>query len=100
MTGQPQAVHTRLPVPSRIDAASGEARRAQLTVQRSARRVTLHPKYGRGPVAVDVRYLWTGAPDAPTVVVQGGISADRDVVTSPAAATNCWPPRWFDVPMP
>ncbi|BBD78920.1 homoserine O-succinyltransferase MetX [Aerosticca soli] len=90
MTGQPQAVHTRLPVPSRIDAASGEARRAQLTVQRSARRVTLHPKYGRGPVAVDVRYLWTGAPDAPTVVVQGGISADRDVVTSPAAATPGW----------
>jgi homoserine O-acetyltransferase len=29
-----------------------------------------------------VRYLWCGAPDAPTVIVQGGISANREVTSA------------------
>lgn len=53
--------------------------RNTLTEQRSSRRLSLQPKYGHGAGQVDVRYQWTGAPDAPTIIVQGGISADRHV---------------------
>jgi homoserine O-acetyltransferase len=53
--------------------------RNTLTEQRSSRRLSLQPKYGHGASQVDVRYQWTGAADAPTVIVQGGISADRYV---------------------
>ncbi|HEX8778551.1 MAG TPA: homoserine O-succinyltransferase [Rhodanobacter sp.] len=60
-----------------------------LADQRGTRRIALSPKYGNGPRDVDVRYLWCGAPDAPTVIVQGGISADRDV-TAPAGAAPGW----------
>lgn len=49
--------------------------------QRAARAVSVHPKYADGVRTLDVRYLWCGAPGAPTVIVQGGISASRDVVT-------------------
>ena len=52
-----------------------------LTGQRSTRRVEFEPKYGGGRGGVEVSYLWHGAPDAPTVIVQGGISASRDVLT-------------------
>ena len=52
-----------------------------MATQRSTRRLALLPKYGGGLCEVDVRYLWCGAPDAPTIIVQGGISADRDVTT-------------------
>ncbi|MEP6897382.1 MAG: homoserine O-succinyltransferase [Rhodanobacter sp.] len=58
-----------------------EPRRDTLTAQRSTRRLTFTPKYGQGPSTVDVRYLWCGAADAPTLIVQGGISASRDVVS-------------------
>ncbi|MBD8873230.1 homoserine O-succinyltransferase [Rhodanobacter sp. DHB23] len=60
-----------------------------LGAQRSTRRLALSPKYGNGPREVDVRYLWCGAPDAPTVIVQGGISANRDV-TAPADTAAGW----------
>ncbi|TCV95702.1 homoserine O-acetyltransferase [Luteibacter rhizovicinus] len=63
---------------------------ADLTEQRGTRRVTFTPKYGSGPVDVDVRYLWCGAPGAPTVIVQGGISADRDVCTGRDRASGWW----------
>ena len=63
--------------------------RGGLGMQRSTRRLALTPKYGGGPREVDVRYLWCGAPDAPTVIVQGGISANRDV-TAPAGAEPGW----------
>ncbi|HET7931675.1 MAG TPA: homoserine O-succinyltransferase [Rhodanobacteraceae bacterium] len=61
------------------DLESAPALAAPFTCVRGARRVRLSPRYGEGAVEVEVRYLWTGAPGAPTVVVQGGISADRDV---------------------
>lgn len=64
--------------------------RPSLTIRRSVRRVTISPKYGSGAVEVDVRYAWCGAPDAPTVIVQGGISADRDVVTLDREASPGW----------
>lgn len=46
---------------------------------RSEALVRFVPRYGHEPVAVTLRYFWYGAPDAPTVIVQGGISASRDV---------------------
>lgn len=57
---------------------------------RSEARIRIAPKYGRGPVAVTLRYLWHGAPGAPTVIVQGGISASRDVCAIGATA------GWWD----
>ena len=58
--------------------------------QRGTRRVRVIPRYGEGAVDVGVRYLWTGAPGAPTVIVQGGISADRDVCATAEHATPGW----------
>lgn len=63
---------------------------ASAAVQRSASLLRLQPKYGRGTRQVVVRYLWCGAPGAPTLIVQGGISADRDVVTDDTTATGWW----------
>ncbi len=56
--------------------------RQDLADQRGSRRLRIEPRYGHGPCEVEVRYLWCGAPDAPTLIVQGGISADRDVTAS------------------
>ena len=63
---------------------------ADLSEQRGTRRVSFTPKYGSDMVDVDVRYLWCGAPHAPTVIVQGGISADRDVCTGRDRAVGWW----------
>lgn len=70
-------------VPEIADAQTADAARCALpiprfTCQRAGRRVRIVPRYGVDPLNVDVGYLWVGAPGAPTVVVQGGISADRD----------------------
>jgi len=70
--------------PLRVDARMGG-----LTAQRSTRRLALSPKYGHGAREIDVCYLWCGAADAPTVIVQGGISASRDVTASDGA------PGWW-----
>jgi len=65
--------------------------RRDVSVQRSSRRISLTPRYGSEPREVAVRYLWCGAPDAPTVIVQGGISASRDVI----ALDNCDDSGWW-----
>lgn len=58
---------------------------------RATRRVGLAPRFGNGLREVEVRYLWAGAPSGPTVIVQGGISADRDVcATTDHAAVGWW----------
>lgn len=49
---------------------------------RGSRRLRIAPKYGEGAHDVEVNYLWAGAPGAPTVIVQGGISAGRDVCSN------------------
>ncbi|MCW8807125.1 MAG: homoserine O-succinyltransferase [Rhodanobacter sp.] len=64
--------------------------RTDLTTQRGTRQVAFQPKYADGPRTVDVRYLWCGAADAPTLVVQGGISADRDVTALEGDAAPGW----------
>lgn len=58
--------------------------------QRGTRTLRVTPCYGAGTVEVAVRYLWVGAPGAPTIVVQGGISADRDVCASPDHPAAGW----------
>ena len=52
--------------------------------------VRLIPKYGAGPCDVLVRFALRGAADAPVIVVQGGISADRHV-----AETEDGKPGWW-----
>jgi homoserine O-acetyltransferase len=64
--------------------------RGFFTCVRGSRRVRIVPRYGREAVGVDVRYLWAGAPGAPTVIVQGGISADRDVCATVEHAVPGW----------
>lgn len=64
--------------------------RVALAEQRSSRRVVLKPKYGDNASHVDVRYQWTGAPDAPTVIVQGGISASRYVAQTEQGEAGWW----------
>ena len=61
-----------------------------LTTQRCTRRLVITPKYGSAPCEVEVSYLWCGAPDAPTVIVQGGISATRDVVALDSETAPGW----------
>lgn len=63
---------------------------SRLNCLRCSRRVRIVPRYGDVPVDVEVRFLWTGAPDAPTVIVQGGISADRDVCASAGHTVPGW----------
>jgi homoserine O-acetyltransferase len=88
MTSQPLlANHASSHLPARFHA---EARRDDLSAQRITRRLTISPKYGSGPREVEVRYLWCGAPDAPTLIVQGGISADRDVTALDGHAAPGW----------
>ena len=70
--------------------AAVSAPQLSLTSQRSTRRVEFEPKYGGGRCGVEVSYLWQGAPDAPTVIVQGGISADRDVLTAEHDSRPGW----------
>ena len=67
--------------------------RPQQAELRGVRQVQIHPRYGNGPREVAVRYLWCGAPDAPVVIVQGGISADREVTAAePGDHAGWWQP--------
>lgn len=54
------------------------------------RSLRMTPRYGDGEREVAVRYLWTGAPGAPTVIVQGGISAGRQVCHTGDSETLGW----------
>jgi len=86
MPAEPATVISLSPVATPVTSR----RASDLTEQRGTRRVVISPKYGSDPVGVDVRYLWCGAPDAPTVIVQGGISADRDVCAGRDRAAGWW----------
>lgn len=57
---------------------------------RGTRKLVIRPKYGDRARSVDVHYLWCGAPGAPTLIVQGGISATRNVVAQNGDATPGW----------
>ena len=64
--------------------------RREVFAQRGAHRVSISPKYGSGQGDVNVSYSWTGAVDSPTVIVQGGISASREVTALDDHATPGW----------
>ena len=63
---------------------------ARFTDQCGSRRVRIAPRYGEGVVDAEIRYLWVGRPGAPTVIVQGGISADRDVCATAGHPLPGW----------
>lgn len=73
-----------------VDAARCTPTPARFSCRRALRRVKIKARYGAAPAEVEVRYLWIGAPGAPTLIVQGGISADRDVCASDGHATPGW----------
>jgi homoserine O-acetyltransferase/O-succinyltransferase len=77
---------TVFPITAQVVAAPSR----DFSSQRGSREISLEPKYGQGACRVAVQYLWTGAPGAPTVIVQGGISASRDVCASPGIADGWW----------
>lgn len=64
--------------------------RPDIFAQRGTHRVAITPKYGDGEREVSVSYSWTGATGAPTVIVQGGISASREVTALDEHATPGW----------
>lgn len=77
-------------VPNAPEASRAPRTHAAFACLRATRRVRISPRYGDGTAAVEVRYLWAGAPGAPTVIVQGGISADRDVCASAEHTSPGW----------
>ncbi|HEU0277278.1 MAG TPA: homoserine O-succinyltransferase [Rhodanobacteraceae bacterium] len=85
------ATVTGTPHPETAAAARAADAATPFTCLRGTRDLRLQPHYGEGMRTVKVRYLWAGAPGAPTVVVQGGISADRDVcATGDHPAAGWW----------
>ncbi|MBN8715246.1 MAG: homoserine O-succinyltransferase [Xanthomonadales bacterium] len=66
------------------------APRAESGSGRGTRTLTIRPKYGDQACNVEVHYLCCGAPGAPTVIVQGGISATRNVVAQDGDAVPGW----------
>jgi homoserine O-acetyltransferase len=79
----------------RIDQAATDPGRfvsAESIGPRNRRRLRIAPKYGHGPCDIEVAYLWAGPVGAPTVIVQGGISAGRDV----CAVDSRDAPGWWE----
>lgn len=76
-----------------VDPAGADSWRSEPSTacfdQRGECRLRLQPRYAEGPVQATLRYRWQGAAQAPTLIVQGGISAGRDV----AGAGDGW---WTD----
>jgi homoserine O-acetyltransferase len=81
----PETVVPFVPAVSRIPRAG-----LPFACQRGTRAIRVTPRYLGHAVTTEVRYLWTGAPAAPTVIVQGGISADRHVCATRERATPGW----------
>ncbi len=73
-----------------VAAKTGAPVRGSFANVDASRRLRITPKFGDGEREVEVRYLWAGRPGAPTVIVQGGISADRHVCGAPDADAPGW----------
>lgn len=65
---------------------------ADPALTRGARRIALRPRHADGPCCVRLRWSMQGPASAPLLVVQGGISADREV--GAVAAPDGW---WGDL---
>lgn len=75
-----------------IPAAHAQAE--ELLCLRRSVEIELKPRHATRAVRAELRYLWFGAEQAPTIIVQGGISAGRDVCSTPAHAEAGW---WQDL---
>lgn len=84
------AVVPEAPEPRSVRGVRAPLATAPFTCVRGSRRIRITPHYGECAREVDVRYLWAGAPGAPTVIVQGGISADRDACANAEHPTPGW----------
>lgn len=71
-----------------VDAAYPRTRNPVL--ERASRTLRIRAQYTGATVEVAVNYLRIGAAAGPVVVVQGGISADRDVCSSPFQPKDGW----------
>lgn len=85
-----------LPLPDTQSIPSDHRARAHTSIRcvRGSHRVSISPRHGAGPSTVEVNYLWSGASDAPTLVVQGGISASRTVCATSDNPSGGW---WSDL---
>ena len=90
MTFQPETSQAETTQAALVDGPPATYAPSLPTRLRGSRRLQLHAKHGAGLREVEVRYLWCGAVDAPTVIVQGGISADRDVTALDGDAAAGW----------
>jgi homoserine O-acetyltransferase len=59
-------------------------------VRRDSAQIRTHARHAARESTVSLRYLWMGRVGAPTVVVQGGISAGRDVCANAVGACKGW----------
>ncbi len=90
MTFQPETSQAETTQVAVLDGQPSTCARPLPTRLRDSRRLPLKAKHGAGLRQVEVRYLWCGALDAPIVIVQGGISADRDVTALDGDAPAGW----------
>jgi len=90
MTFQPETSQVETTHAAFVDGRQSLYTRPQPASLRGARRLQLRARHGAGLREVEVHYLWCGAADAPTVIVQGGISADRDVTAVDGDAPAGW----------
>lgn len=86
----PEIAERQIAEPHFADVPYAAPAAVPFTCLRASRRVRIAPRYSEGAVEVEVRYLWAGAPGAPTVIVQGGISADRDACSSAEHPAPGW----------
>lgn len=73
-----------------LESCTGPVPVRTITTVRGTERVRLTPAYASAPVEAPVRFCLHGVANAPVVVVQGGISAHRDVCDSATAAATGW----------
>lgn len=52
--------------------------------------IDIKPRHAAQACRIEVSFLWLGVPQGPTLIVQGGISAGRDVCCSPAHDQAGW----------
>ncbi len=72
--------------PARASVATAKRR----GIARGTRRITLHPRHAESACSVRLRWSLHGPASAPWVIVQGGISADREVAADAGAGTPGW----------
>lgn len=80
-----------------LDPVDKPERTRTITTIRGVERLRLCPVYATDPVEAGIRFCLHGDANAPVVVIQGGISAHRDVCDSATATAAGW---WSDLAGP